>query len=191
MLPPKEDLELKLAAIKHEAEHKSSYETSQFIGLARFCHHMACQNTENQLRPSDTGGLIIPPTMLSQMALGFAQDAHGKPVFCVFFQPYLWEMVKYLPLEGMVLEKDQQSVLLRFKEVVVGEFKIPAMDLSLPVISRAIWEKLISGDIKICTLGGVERAGVGSDKFYCAETQTDPRPFLQDFYVGRQRNALF
>ena len=154
LAPTQEELELKIAALRHEAEYRSKYETAQFIGLARFCHHMACQNTENQLRPSTNGGILIPATMLSQMGVGFAHDGRGNPVFCVFFQPYVWEMLKPVPLEGMVLERDSQSVLMRFKEVVVGEYKIPALDLSLPIRSQAIWDKLNNENIFQSTVGG-------------------------------------
>lgn len=187
----KEKLELKISSLKHEAEHKSKHETAQFIGLARFCHHLACQNTENQLRPSVDGGVIIPPGMLSQMALGFAKDGNGHPVFCVFFQEYMWEMIKDLPLEGMIVEKDSQSVNIRFKEVLVGEFKIPAMSLSMPINSHAIWNKLINGGIQKCSIAGVKKSLQQSDRYYCYETQADPAPFLQQYYSAKRQHALF
>lgn len=191
IMPSKEELDLKLATIKHEAEHKSKHETAQFVGLARFCHHMACQNNENQLKPSVDGGIKIPPTMLSQLAVGFATDGNEKPVFCVFFQEYLWEIVKYLPLEGMILEKNEQSVKIQFKEILIGEYKVPALSLSMPINSHAIWDKLNSGQIQKCTLAGMKRSIDNDELFYCHETQADPAPFLQQYYAVKKQHALF
>lgn len=191
LMPSKEELELKLSVLRHEAEHKSIHETAQFIGLARFCHHLACQNTQNQLQPSSSGGVVIPATMMSQMAVGFAKDSKAREVFCVFMQPYLWEMIKNVPLEGVVLEQDSTSVLIRFKEMVIGEFKIPAMDLSLPIMSQAIWQKLNNGDIQLATIGGIIQDFSNSGAYSCFEIQAEPKPLLQDFYGKRRRHVLF
>ena len=187
----KEEMELKLALIKHEAEHKSAYETEQMVALTRFCHHMACQNTENQLKPSLDGGIVIPPNMIAQMAVGFAKNANNNLIFCVFFQVYLWEMIKSIPLEGMIVDVDSQAIVIKFKEVVIGEFKIPALSLSLPINSHAIWHKLTQEEIRLCTVAGIHRSEDNFDHFYCYETQADPAPFLRQYYITKQRHALF
>lgn len=186
-----EERQLKEASILLEAKHQASYETEQFISLVRFCHHLSCQNTNNQLKKSNTGGIVIPHAMLTQMALGFAKDNRQREVFCVFFQPYLWNMIKSVPLEGMVLDRSSQSVLIRFKETTIGDYKIPKMDLSLDICSKTIWEKLISGTVKRSALAGIEKNLDNPSCFYCTEIQSEPAMLLQDFFGVRSHHALF
>lgn len=167
-----------------EAKMISERELNQLSAISRVVMFLACYNANKQLHYTTNNAIVLPRELLAQMCLGFAQDSLGRAVFCVFFQDYLWREFKHIPLQLVIMEKEERSVLLRFGELPVGDFKIPHLDISIPIVSNAMWNQLQNRSlVRFATIGKVEEY-MDSGKYRCSEIQSNPCGILDGFKMA-------
>lgn len=168
-------LEIELQMVKAQADVMSNHEAEQLVAAARIVRTLSCFNSGEQIRHNEAGAIIIPGALLKQTCTALGQDNLGRAVFCFLFQEVLWEDIKKLNLDAAYLYHDKKQIILRFLDMPIGEFKLPFLDLAIPITSSAIWYQLTEVGINYITLGMFERDIADPRKMVCLELHEQPK----------------